>query len=172
MPACDNLSARLLSDPALQRELETESLRARRGRCALSLALFASVDRCADENAAALLSRIRETASPCDSLGRLSDGTYALVLPGAGIFKAQSMVDDILRPLEDTDAAWAAGIAGAEAGENADAEKLLREARNALKAGIDRPGRAVVYRETEEALSIRRTLVHSHEKRFLFSGGI
>jgi hypothetical protein len=96
---------------------------------------------------------------------------YALVLPGAGVFKAQNMAESILQDFENAGGNCAAGIASAESPENACAETLLQQALAALRDIREREGRISVYRAQAENLSLRKTLVHSHEKRFLFSGG-
>jgi hypothetical protein len=149
-----------------------ESLRAKRGRCPLSLALFAPKFRDAgntETNARELLRCIASHASPCDSLGLLPEMRYALILPGAGVFRARSITESILHNLESSGHTCTAGIAGAEAHENACAETLLHQAIAALRQLQDQDGNISVYRE--QPLSLHTSLVHSHEKRFLFSGG-
>lgn len=160
-----------LDAAAFRLELEAESVRAGRGRCPLSLVLLMLTDSAAPAGIEALLRCLKAASSPCDTLGLLSETLYALILPGVGTFKAQSVTEGILRNMEEAGHACAAGIAGTEGDENASAEKLEREAHAAVRRGGKQPGKAVVYREAPEALSIRKTLVHSHEKRFLFSGG-
>jgi hypothetical protein len=96
---------------------------------------------------------------------------YALVLPGAGVFRAQNITASILQGLEDAGIDCTAGIASAELPENACAATLLQQATAALRHIRDQDDKISVYREQGESLSLRKTLVHSHEKRFLFSGG-
>jgi len=165
---------RPLTGPEFQRELEKESLRAKRGRCSLSLALFAPTfpdARNKEANARELIRCIESHASPCDSLGLLPKMRYALVLPGAGIFKAQTLTEHILQSIERSGFDCTAGIASTELPENACAETLLQQALAALRQIRDQNSKIRVYREQAEELSLRKTLVHSHEKRFLFSGG-
>jgi hypothetical protein len=162
-------SVRPLAGPDFRRELESESLRAKRGRCPLSLVLFAP--ELPGNNQAELLRCIEAHASPCDTLGLLPEMRYALVLPGAGVFKAQNITESILQRFENSGSTCTAGIAGAELPENTCAETLLQQAVTALRQIQDQNGKIGVYREQAEALSLRKTLVHSHEKRFLFSGG-
>jgi len=170
-------SLRPLAGSAFRRELERESLRAKRGRCPLSLALFAprfpkSQDaRDKEENARNLLRCIEAHTSPCDSLGLLPEMRYALVLPGAGIFGAQTIAASILQSCEQAGILCTVGIAGAELSENVCAETLLQQALAALRRSRERDGAINVYREQAESLSLHKTLVHPHEKRFLFSGG-
>jgi hypothetical protein len=167
-------SLRLLTGSAFRHELEMESLRAKRGRCPLSLVLFDPKFQDAgnkEKDARELLRCIEFHASPCDSLGLLPKMRYALVLPGAGIFKAQSITESILHHVDNSGIACTAGIAGAEFPENACAETLLQQAIAALRQIQDQDGAINVYREPAQSLSLRKTLVQSHEKRFLFSGG-
>ncbi|MDR2696544.1 MAG: hypothetical protein LBC79_09235 [Deltaproteobacteria bacterium] len=166
-------SLRPLAAADFRRELESESLRAKRGRCPLSLVLFAPKFRNADNapDTRQLLRRIEEHASPCDSLGLLPKMRYALVLPGAGVFRAQNIAASILQGLDDAGFDCMAGIASVEIPENACAGTLLQQAAAALGHIRDQDGKINVYREQGESLSLRKTLVHSHEKRFLFSGG-
>ena len=167
-------SLRPLAGTAFRRELEKESLRAKRGRCALSLVLFAPQLQDADNTekpARELLRCIEVHTSPCDSLGLLPEMRYALVLPGAGVFRAQNITESILRDFARSGVRCTAGIAGVELAENASAETLLQQAVTALRLIQDQNHTINVYREQAETLSLRKTLVHSHEKRFLFSGG-
>jgi hypothetical protein len=167
-------SLRPLAGSEFQRELNNESLRAKRGPCPLSLVLFAPTfqdARSKEAHARALLRCIESHASPCDALGLLPEMRYALVLPGAGVFKAQNMAESILQHFENTGGNCAVGIASAESPENACAETLLQQALAALRHIREQGGRISVYRAQAENLSLRKTLVHSHEKRFLFSGG-
>jgi len=169
-----NPSLRPLEGSEFRHELEMACLRAKRGRCPLSLVLFAPAFQ--DANAKEVDSRellrcIELHASPCDSLGLLPEMRYGLLLPGAGVFTAQHITESILQRYADTGRRCAAGIAGAEAPEKIGAEMLLQQAITALRHIPDQAGDIRVYREHVEALSLRKTLVHSHEKRFLFSGG-
>jgi hypothetical protein len=174
MPKHAKPSLRLLSGTDFQHELKMESLRAKRGHCPLSLVLFAPKFQDANNkeaDARELLRCIEIHASPCDSLGILPQVRYALVLPGAGIFRAQTITENILQRFEKSRHTCTAGIASAEIPENACAETLLQQAITALSQIPVQEGRISVYREQTQALSLRKTLVHSHEKRFLFSGG-
>jgi len=167
-------SLRPLVDADFRHALEMESLRARRGRCPLSLVLFASACQNANGREAdtrELLRCIEQHTSPCDSLGLLPDMRYALVLPGAGLFKAQALAESILQSFALAGRNCAAGIACAEEPEHTSAEILLEQAGDALRHIPDQAAAISVYREPATALSLRKTLVHSHEKRFLFSGG-
>ena len=111
-----------------------------------------------------------------DPLGLIADGLFdgAQVFfdTGAGIFSAQTITENILHRCEQSGIDCAAGIAGAELPEKVCAETLLQQATAALRQVLaQQDGKINVYREQAEKLSQRKTLVHSHEKRFLFSGG-
>jgi len=168
---------RPLAGAAFRRELERESLRAKRGRCPLSLVLFApkfpkSQDaRDKEAHARTLLRCIAPHTSPCDSLGLLPEMRYALVLPGAGVFSAQTIAANILQGFEQAGIACTAGIAGADLPENTRAETLLQQAVAALRQHREQGCAISVYRDQADILALHKTLVHSHEKRFLFSGG-
>jgi hypothetical protein len=167
-------SLRPLAGSDFQHELEKESLRAERGRCPLSLVFFAPIFQDAkrkEVDARELLRCIEFHASPCDSLGLLPEMRYALVLPGAGVFCAQNIAESILQRFANLGHSCTAGIASAEFPEKVCAEKLLQQAIAALRQIRDQNAKISIYRNQAEALSFRKTLVHSHEKRFLFSGG-
>jgi hypothetical protein len=171
MPAHADFPRRALSERDFRRELEGEIMRARRGSCPLSVAAFALDGARGPDDEAGLLRRIREMSNPCDTPGQLSGGSCALILPGAGIFKAQSLVEGMIRSLGDAGFACSAGIAGADAGECPDADVLLRGALKALKAAGKSAGKILVRRERHAGASLSETLVRPDEKRFLFSGG-
>lgn len=185
----DALTKALMAAPFL-RQLEMEVNRSHRGRSELSLVSFA-LDRLEEiardygqegiQLAGLELIRcIRRDTLSCDSLGRLGPGQYVLILPGAGAFKAQAMTERIAKiyaatPLhcgvQTFHARFSAGIASG-AGSTLTAESLLEQAVTALK-GVQHSGGGTVRvcRRPEHPLSERKTLVHSDEKRFLFSGG-
>ena len=174
MPGRAKSSLRPLASAEFRHALEMESLRAQRGRCPLSLVLFSPAFRdgnCRERDARELLRCIELHTSPCDSLGLLPEMRYALALPGAGIFKARAVAESILQSFAGAGHDCTAGIAGTEAPENICAEMLLQQADAALRRIPDQAAKISVYRDRAEALSLRKTLVHSHEKRFLFSGG-
>ncbi len=185
----DALTGALNAAPFL-RQLEMEVHRAHRGRSELSLVSFA-LDGMSDilrihgqdglhQAGLELIRCIRMGTQPCDSLGRLGPGQYVLILPGAGAFKAQAMTERIAkiytatpvrRDRETFHARFSAGIASGT-GSTLTAESLWEQAVTALKSVQHSGGGSVrVCRRPEHPLSERKTLVHSDEKRFLFSGG-
>jgi hypothetical protein len=124
-----------------------------------------------EANARELIRCIEPHTSPCDSLGLLPEMRYALVLPGAGVFSAQNIAASIVQRCEHAGIACTVGIAGAELPENACAETLLQQAVVALRRNREQGGAISVHREQADTQALHKTLVHSHEKRFLFSGG-
>ena len=174
MPSRVDSFLRLLTASDFLHELEMEEMRAKRGQCPLSLVLFSPGFRNKNGKEAEereLIRCIGTHASPCDSLGFLPKTRYALLLPGTGVFGARKIAESILQSLEQAGCPCATGIAGAELPENTRAETLLQQAITALRQNPDQNSAINVYREQAEKLSLRKTLVHSHEKRFLFSGG-
>ncbi|MCL1986263.1 MAG: hypothetical protein FWG59_07435 [Betaproteobacteria bacterium] len=151
-----------------------EVLRAKRGRCPLSLVIFVLEFRNKnnkDVEERELIRCIGDYASPCDSLGLLPKRRYALLLPGAEIFRARNIAEHILQRFENSGCNCTAGIASAKLPENAHAETLLQQAITTLRQNQHQSGKVSVYHEQADVLSLHKTLVHSHEKRFLFSGG-
>lgn len=183
----DPLTGTLRSTAFLQ-QLETEIHRVRRGRAELSLVCFslhAQEDILAQHGAQALqMARqalslcLKEYLLPCDCVGCISTGHSALLLPGAGAFKAQAQVEKILKEcaaqgLRTQHGAFIphffAGIACAN-GQTAEPQNLVQEALTALEAAARCSSSCAVFRETANG-GLYQTLVHSNEKRFLFSGG-
>lgn len=183
----DPLTATLRSTAFLH-QLETEIHRVRRGRAELSLVCFSlhgQEDILQQHGAEALhMARralamcLKEYLLPCDCIGSISTGHSALLLPGAGAFKAQAHVEKILKEcaaqgLRTQCGAFMphffAGIACAS-GSTAQPQNLVQDALTALEAAMHSNTFCVVFREAG-AGSLYQTLVHSNEKRFLFSGG-
>ena len=151
-------------------ELEMEVLRTTRGTCPLALAVFAPSGESKKDAQTALPDCIAANTIACDTLGALPDAGYALVLPGANTFKAQAIAERIIDELESAQGSARAGIACLEGKHELAAEQLLDNALTALRQIMESPIRVKLFREKENALSMRKTLVHSNEKRFLFSG--
>lgn len=169
-------------------QLETEMHRVRRGRSELALVCFSLHGQ--DEIVSlhgpdalsqafqALVHSLKDYVLPCDCIGCTPSGHHALILPGVGSFKAQVYVEKILKDcaaqgLRTVHGAFIphfmAGIACASA-TNAQVETLLQEALSALHSAADSTNFCAVYRNTGST-GLYQTLVHSKEKRFLFSGG-
>lgn len=133
---------------------------------------------------AALAASLREHSEACDSLGHLTCGSYALLLPGVGPLRARLLSNAIQKTfLQQTllhcgkpaapPPACALGIACADAGSAITAEALLAKARGALQEALlqtqqQNSGRICL--ADSASLEERASLVHSSEKRFLFFG--
>lgn len=167
MPAEDSLSASLHISPFMQ-QLDREIIRARRGQSEVSLVVFE-----VGENSDVLVDRLseilRETAEPCDSTSEMGNGRCALLLPGAGIYKAQDIAERVCMRFNEKNQHCRAGIACARGG-IADPAVLVQQAAEALNQAAA-SGRAVCVHcvQTKEEL-IPETLVQTNEKRFLFGG--
>lgn len=167
--ACDDpLTGALLAAPLL-RQLHKETVRARRGHSQMALVVF-SLEENEDEDMALLATLIRRHIQECDSLGLLDRQRLALVLPGAGLFKAQALLEEMLTAISNESLPrCTAGIAGGHPSD--DGTTLLQQAVTALREAREQCCTLRVYRETSDPLTERKTLVRSDEKRFLFSGG-
>lgn len=178
----------ILRSSAFLRQIETEVYRVRRGRAELSLVCFSLHDKeditlqhgpeALQMARQALVLSLKEYTLPCDCIGFTDSGHPALLLPGAGAFKAQAQVEKILKecagqglrtPCGAFMPHFLAGIACATGG-HAQAETLVREAVAALENAPQAHNFCAVFRETSVS-NLYQTLVHSNEKRFLFSGG-
>lgn len=148
----------------LRRELEL--LLRRLEEAPLALAAFAPPQADRESGPCPLGSAIRERMLSCDSLETLEAGHYALVLPGAGLFKALALVEEILKAAPES--VHAVGIAVGTG--KAPAESLLEQAVQALRDAL-RTGESVRAYRAAAHTHERDTLVHSNEKRFLFQGG-
>ena len=183
----DPVVAGLRATPLLQ-QLHKEVARADRGQSPLSLAIFgltpqwpATDDQSRQAARVVLMEAIRRHTLSCDSLGQLEKDRLVLILPGAGLFKAQAVVEEVLGDCACTEGLqWAAGIAGGTVGGigggtaggiGGDGQTLLQQALQALRDAQQQQLPVRVHREAAHPLSERKTLVHSDEKRFLFSGG-
>ncbi|MEG2172774.1 MAG: diguanylate cyclase [Desulfovibrionaceae bacterium] len=177
-----------LCSTAFLHQLETEIYRVRRGRSELALVCFSlhgqeDITRLHGPEAVqlahqALVLCLKECVLPCDCIGHISTGHNALILPGAGAFKAQAHIEKILKDcagqgLRTPHGAFMphflAGIACAS-GSNALAKNLIHEALNALEKARNSSNFCAVHRDACPT-NLYQTLVHSNEKRFLFSGG-
>ncbi len=105
-------------------------------------------------------------ACSCDTFG-VYQGEMLLILPGAKIFAAQNLVEDILFYCRQQGYLICAGIAG-NMGAHCSVAGLLEQSASALRDAVEQKVAVRLYRENMHALDARRTLVQSHEKRFLF----
>ncbi len=109
---------------------------------------------------------LRLHASSCDTIG-IYQGRLVLILPGAKIFTAQNLVEDILHYCKQEGYMLCAGITG-HTGLHCTAQGLLEQSASALQDAIEQKVAVRLYKENLLVLDARRTLVQSHEKRFLF----
>lgn len=169
--------------------LETEMHRVRRGKSDLALVCFSlhGQDDIVSQHGPdavhlacqALVHSLREYVLPCDCIGHIPSGHHALLLPGINSFKAQVYIEKVLKDCASQGLRTAhgafiphfmAGIACASA-TSAQAHVLLQEALEALQNAACSTTFCAVYRNTGST-GLYQTLVHSKEKRFLFSGGL
>ena len=183
MPPTSLASA--LSTELFANQLTRELLRLNRNGGDLSLLTVGVVPPhdTADEagvQTQALVACLRHCLEGCDSLGVLAQGRLAAILPGVGQLKARRLAERLQLAFwgSCTDkAAQAEGAAGCAVGivcvsrgGDCDAARLLAKAQSALgSAQAQAPGH--IHLEISSPLDERTTLVHSHEKRFLFFGG-
>ena len=135
----------------------------------LAVIMLACANREQTELPGELVAWCRATLLTCDSVVTLGAGRIALLLPGAGAFKAQALAEELLEQAPQS----ALGVGVASGGEECQdhPDTLIRQADQALDAAL-RDGQSLrVYRQPKQTLEHRKTLVHSDEKRFLFSGG-
>ncbi len=175
-PPVDALTHALLTAPFIQ-QLEQEVERAARGNSPLAVVFF-SLDYAQFHDTThiqatqqVLTKAIRRHINSCDSLGILDTGRFALVLPGASLFKTQNILESILQSYTEqyTSVPLTMGIAG-NVGRACICTTLLEQADLALQEALREKTSLRVYRETSQNLQHQRTLVQAHEKRFLFGG--
>ncbi len=158
----------LLAVPIFK-HLEQEIERARRTNTYLTFAQLSLQDECVEiERAAQIMqAALKEHASDCDRLGILDTKQFALLLPGANSFKAQLILDDILVFCQEKELPLYAGIAS-HLGTANTAKDFLEHAHSALLEAQTKRRALCIYQKPSNPNEDRLTLVHSHEKRFLF----
>ncbi len=158
----------LLLSASFLRQLKQEISRARRGDAPLALVRFAMVNALNLEKATRILyAALDKHGEDCDTLGILDTKNFALILPGARCFKAQSIVEDILDECQHNTLALSAGIA-VHTGNECNVQKFLEHAATALEQALTQKAALSMYKKPHESLEAKRTLVLGHEKRFLF----
>ncbi len=162
----------LLASPFLL-QAEKEIIRAKRGTAPLSMARFAfETTHTIDHHTAKQILReaVQEHAEICDTLGMLDATSFALILPGAKPFKAQSLVENIIDECYGQKLPIYAGIANISP-DACNVQNLLENAADALQQAVQDHVPLRMYKKPAKSLDETRTLVLSHEKRFLFGGG-
>lgn len=111
----------------------------------------------------------------CDSLGLTTQGYPAILMLGAGQFRARNLAESIQRQFAKKaskickDATCAVGIVGMCQGENLGAQDLLTRLATSLQEAMT--DEQHIRQMGPDSLDARSTLVQSSEKRFLFFGG-
>ncbi len=162
----------LLASPFLL-QAEKEIIRSRRATTPLALARFTFNKSCATdlEQATHILhDAVQVHGDICDTLGILDAHSFALILPGAKPFKAQSLVENILDECASQKLMLHAGIAEMSR-ETYNVQCLLENAGDALHTALQDQVPLRMYKKIAKSLDDTSTLVLSHEKRFLFGGG-
>ncbi len=150
------------------KQLEKEVARACRSNAPLAVVRFNIVQDKANPNHDLnniLQKSLQQYTSICDFLGGINQEEFALILPGAKIFKAQNIVEDIIQFCTKQGLILKAGIASC-AGKACQAKTLFKQAELALLEAQNQS--ANIYKDPD--VDLDATLVHSHEKRFLFGG--
>ncbi len=162
----DNLTESLLKADFTQ-HLEAEVARSMRASSPIALIHFAYNDSKSLKDAAqALQNAVYEYGCPCDIVGAISKKRLGLILPGAKIFKAQNVVEDIIEFCAQEGFALKAGIAHGV--DKVCSSTFMEQADLALQDAIKKGQDVHIFKKNEA--SIDATLVQSHEKRFLFGG--
>lgn len=134
---------------------------------------------CGDEVLVALGRCLQENKRAYDFAARFGGEEFVLVLPGTGLYEAQAMLERLLedfsgRSFHCADAQFRVTFSGGIAmtrGGDISSEQFLELADKALyKAKSLGKQRIQAARPHEESLRERAAMVHSDEKRFLFSG--
>ncbi len=169
--AKDPLTQILLATPFVA-QLEQEVQRAKRGDAPLSVVYFAFAAKDGHElmeDAPIIYKAVQEYGNICDTLGNVGQHHLGLILPGAKSFTAQNLVEDMLHLCTSKGLALRAGIASSK-GNDCETSLLLEQAALALQEAILEKKEVCSYRPPAQDMETRRTLVQSHEKRFLFGG--
>ena len=125
----------------------------------------------------ALRNSITSIMETCDSISRLDDASLAVILPGMGQLKSRKFAENVQKNFKDRLRALscgespvcAIGLVNTASGEGCSPEELLKRAKKALSEAFGESGH--IYQECPTGDSSSATLVHSHEKHFLFFGG-
>ncbi len=162
----------LLAAPFLK-QLEHEILRANRGSSPLALVQFLlpqTVPCDLEKTIKILHHAVQKHGNVCDTLGIIDPQHIGLILPGVKNFKATDLVEKILEECAQQDLVLRAGIT-VLSDPKSDQQKLIGQAVVALQNAIKDNVSLRMYIKPPASLNETRTLVQSHEKRFLFGGG-
>ncbi len=159
----------LLASPFLL-QAEKEVIRAKRGTSPLAFVRFGFAPHsnvCLESATRTLHDAMEKHCEICDTLGILDSDSFALLLPGAKLFRAQSIVESVLETCELHDLHLHAGIAEM-CKDVSNVQTLLKHAAEALEKALQDQLPLRIYKKANKSLDDTRTLVLSHEKRFLF----
>ncbi len=159
----------LLLSASFFKHLEQEVERAKRSNTFLTLGQLSLQDEHFDlEKATRILhAALKEHAAECDRLGILNTKNFALIIPGANAFKAQLILDDVLEFCQEKQLSLHVGIASHLGGDET-VKDFLEHAHSALLDAQQQRKALCIYKKPSNPYEDRLTLVHSHEKRFLF----
>lgn len=176
---------------AFTRRLETELERSLRVKNEVSLIVldldhFKKVNDtyghpCGDTVLQELAKLLLHSVRAYDVAARLGGEEFALLLPGANLYKAQALAERLLATLSRTvincqgaepfSVTFSAGVSCCSGAAPCTADALLQQADKALYAAKNAGrNRVHAYRAEGVTPAERATLVHSNEKQFLFSG--
>ncbi len=159
----------LLLTNSFFKQLEQEIVRSKRTNTFVTLVQFAVRDAQVDleEVTRILFAAIKFYGADCDCLGVLDTNIFALILPGANAFKAQVIVEDVLTFCQGKGLQLHVGIAS-HVGTEGTLKDFLEHAHMALLEAQHKQKVLCIYKKPSKTHEDRQTLVHSHEKRFLF----
>ncbi len=159
----------LLLAASFFKQLEQENVRAKRSGTSLALVHFGmqNLQDNLEEATHIIHEALQQHGAGCDTLGILDTQSFALILPGAKAFKAQSIVEDILAFCQQKKLSLRAGIA-VHLGSECSVKEFLEHARAALHSAEQEQKNIYVYKKPSQRIDDEQSLVHSHEKLFLF----
>lgn len=177
-----------LGKAAFSAKLESELLRsARSGGAVCIMLVSAGISNNPDESPSdkntwrmdeALLKSITYLLESCDTICKLNERVFGVILPGMGQLKSRKFAENVQKKFNECASsafesplpACSIGIVNVVPGECASSNELLERAEKSLSAAIlNESGN--IYQESPIGDACGATLVHSHEKHFLFFGG-
>ncbi len=150
------------------KQLEREVARTIRSNAPLAVVCFTVLKQnknTSNNSIDILLKAIEQNTNICDFFGGISQDEFGLILPGAKSFKAQNVAEDIIDFCTKQGLSIRAGIASCT-GKTCQSTTLFQQAQQAAQ-NMQNTG-AQVFKNP--SIDLDATLVHSHEKRFLFGG--
>lgn len=134
-------------------------------------------DRAGNEALEQLAASLRHCLEACDSMGVLRQKRLVALLPGMGQLKVRRLAEQVQQSFRRRLSAngktltdCAVGLVSVSRGGDCDTSRLLVKTHAALE-NAQAQATGHIHQEISSPLDERTTLVHSHEKRFLFFGG-